>query len=575
METVTSPRSSSAPGIPGGGSPRRATRSWQETRGSRLDFWRRGDAFVWISAGATGFALLLILGVLYLIAAGGLGFFWPATVEQIETTDGELYLGEIWERQAMPADLASTPGEHRIRVRAANRRENGPREFVWIPESKIRARTIPRGVVVLEREEYGNFIGYVTDYQVEGVVVARDAAALSRLEERVGPLSDLRNRILGLSRNDVGRINAETTRLQTEIRGYERRGTATTEKAEQVAKLRARITALETEYSELADEIDQLRLGLGKESVGLRTGDGREVRIGAGEVYRVILPNDLGFFGRAGVYFGRLVTFVTTSPRSANLDGGILPAIFGTVMMTFLMTIAVVPLGVVAGLYLREYARQGRLVRIVRIAVNNLAGVPSIVFGIFGLGFFVYFAGAAIDSAFFADQLPTPTFGTGGILWSALTLALLTIPVVIVATEEGLAAVPRAVREGSLALGASKWETTWKVVLPAASPGILTGVILAISRAAGEVAPLMLTGAVKTASLLPLDGTAPFLHLERKFMHLGFHIFDLGFQSPNVEAAKPMVYMTTFLLVVIVVLLNLTAMWIRNRLWSRYRSSSF
>ncbi|MCA9727654.1 MAG: phosphate ABC transporter permease PstA, partial [Candidatus Eisenbacteria bacterium] len=259
----------------------------------------------------------------------------------------------------------------------------------------------------------------------------------------------------------------------------------------------------------------------------------------------------------------------------ANLEGGILPAIFGTVLMTLLMTIAVVPLGVVAGLYLREYAKQGRLVRAVRIAVNNLAGVPSIVFGIFGLGFFVYTMGGAIDAAFYADKLPTPTFGTGGILWSALTLALLTVPVVIVATEEGLASVPRAVREGSLALGATKWETTWRVVLPAASPGILTGVILAVSRAAGEVAPLMLTGAVKTANLLPVDDLSPFLHLERKFMHLGFHIYDLGFQSPNVEAAKPMVYMTTLLLVAIVVLLNLTAMWVRNRLWSRYRSASF
>ena len=552
-----------------------ANSSWQQSRSSRIEFWKRGDAFVWLSAGATGFALLLILGVLYLIAAGGLGYFWPAEIVQIETTDGQVHLGEIWERQAMPADIASHPGEERIRLRAANRRLNGDREFVWIPESTIAAQTRPSGVVLLERQEYGNFIGYVTDYEVEGEVVARDDEALARLSERMQPLADLREEILGLSRGNVGRINTEMTQLRSRIRGHERDGVAQTTRANEVREAEARLEKLESGYRDLSTQIDRLRTELRRETVGLRTGDGRETRVPAGEVYRIVQPNDIGFLGQAQVYLGRFWTFVSTAPREANLEGGILPAIFGTVLMTLLMTIAVVPLGVVAGLYLREYARQGRLVRLVRIAVNNLAGVPSIVFGIFGLGFFVYFAGAAIDQKFFGNQLPTPTFGTGGILWSALTLALLTIPVVIVATEEGLAAVPRAVREGSLALGASKWETTWKIVLPAASPGILTGVILAISRAAGEVAPLMLTGAVKTATLLPLDGTAPFLHLERKFMHLGFHIYDLGFQSPNVEAAKPMVYMTTFVLVVIVVLLNLSAMWIRNRLWSRYRSASF
>lgn len=547
--------------------------SWQQARTSRFEFWRRGDAFVWLSAGATGFALLLILGVLYLIAAGGLGYFWPAEIVQVETTDGKTYLGEIWERQEMPEDIASVPGEHRIRIRAANRRLNGDGEFVWIPESQIENTSTPHGVVLLEREEYGNFIGYVADYQVDGAVVARDDAALEKLTERIGPLSDLRAEILGLARGDVGKINDAMTHAKEEIRGLESKGV--TEQSPEVQRQRTRLTELEADYRDISGQIDRLRTELQRETVGLRTGDGRETRVAAGDVYRIVQPNDIGFLGEAKVYFGRFWTFISASPREANLEGGILPAIFGTVMMTLLMTVAVVPLGVIAGLYLREYARQGRLVRVVRIAVNNLAGVPSIVFGIFGLGFFVYFAGAHIDQLFFSNRLPNPTFGTGGILWSALTLALLTIPVVIVATEEGLAAVPRAVREGSLALGASKWETTWKVVLPAASPGILTGVILAISRAAGEVAPLMLTGAVKIATLLPMDSSAPFLHLERKFMHLGFHIYDLGFQSPNVEAAKPMVYMTTFLLVVIVVLLNLSAMWIRNRLWSRYRSSSF
>jgi phosphate transport system permease protein len=244
-------------------------------------------------------------------------------------------------------------------------------------------------------------------------------------------------------------------------------------------------------------------------------------------------------------------------------------------MMVILMSMVVVPLGVLAALYLREYAKQGPLVRTVRIAVNNLAGVPSIVFGVFGLGFFVYFVGGGVDQLFFSEALPTPTYGTGGILWASLTLSLLTVPVVIVASEEALAAVPRSMREASLAMGATKFQTILRVVLPAAAPGILTGLILAMARGAGEVAPLMLTGVVKLAPDLPLDSYFPFLHLDRKFMHLGFHILDVGFQSPNVEAAKPMVYATAILLLVIVVALNLTAIIVRNHLRKRYQTSAF
>jgi phosphate transport system permease protein len=210
----------------------------------------------------------------------------------------------------------------------------------------------------------------------------------------------------------------------------------------------------------------------------------------------------------------------------------------------------------------------------VRIAVNNLAGVPSIVFGVFGLGFFVYLIGGSIDRLFYPEALPTPTYGTGGILWASLTLALLTVPVVIVAAEEGLAAVPRVVREGSLALGATKFETIWRVVVPAASPGILTGMILAMARAAGEVAPLMIVGMVKLAPALPIDGYFPFVHLERKFMHLGFHIYDVGFQSPNVEATKPLVFATALVLIAIVVVMNLLAISVRNRVRQRYATSA-
>src|SRR5690554_1916779 len=264
--------------------------------------------------------------------------------------------------------------------------------------------------------------------------------------------------------------------------------------------------------------------------------------------------------------------FLSEGPRAANSAGGVWPAIFGTVLMVLLMSVVVTPFGVLAGIYLNEVAHQGRFTRLVRIAVRNLAGVPSIVYGVFGLGVFVYGIGGTLDEWFFADQLPSPTFGTGGLLWASLTLALLTLPVVIVATEEGLSRIPRSVREGSLALGATKFETLMRVVIPMASPAMMTGVILAVARAAGEVAPLMLVGVVKLAPNLPLDINAPFLHLERKFMHLGFHIYDVGFQSPNVEAARPLVYATALMLVVVIAVLNLTAIGIRNRLREKFRA---
>ena len=287
------------------------------------------------------------------------------------------------------------------------------------------------------------------------------------------------------------------------------------------------------------------------------------------------MPNQLTVMGKLGWFFHNVWDFLSGEPREANTEGGIFPAIFGTFIMTILMSALVTPFGVIAAIYLREYAKQGFMVRAVRISVNNLAGVPSIVFGVFGLGFFVYYVGGTIDQLFFNSSLPTPTFGTGGILWASFTLALLTLPVVIVATEEALTAVPRGLREAAMACGASKWQAIQRVVLPSALPGILTGVILSMARGAGEVAPLMLVGVVKLAPTLPLDLIAPFVHAERKFMHLGFHIYDLGFQSPDSEAAKPMVFATTLLLIILVVVMNIAAIIIRNRIRKKYAVSTF
>jgi phosphate transport system permease protein len=299
------------------------------------------------------------------------------------------------------------------------------------------------------------------------------------------------------------------------------------------------------------------------------------VNVAVADVVRAYPPARLSFAGRVGVYASRWKEFLTAEPREANSEGGVLPAIVGTVIMTLLMSIAVVPFGVLAALYLREYAKAGVVVSAVRIAINNLAGVPSIVFGVFGLGFFCYIVGGSIDQVFFAEKLPNPTYGKGGVIWASLTLALLTLPVVVVATEEALAAVPRSMREGSYACGASKWQTIRRIVLPRAMPGIMTGFILAMARGAGEVAPLMLVGAVKLAPDLPIDGVAPYIHPDRSFMHLGFHIYDVGFQSQNSEAAKPMVFTTTLLLITIIAMLNIFAVWMRTRLRRRFIGGTF
>jgi phosphate transport system permease protein len=309
------------------------------------------------------------------------------------------------------------------------------------------------------------------------------------------------------------------------------------------------------------------------------TASGATATLQVADIVRAYPANQLDFGGKVSVYLSRWKEFLLDRPREANSEGGVFPAIFGTVVMTLLMSILVVPFGVLAALYLREYARQGPLVSLVRIAVNNLAGVPSIVFGVFGLGFFCYIVGASIDQLLYAEKLPNPTYGKGGLIWASFTLALLTMPVVIVATEEALSAVPGSMREGSYACGATKWQTIRRIVLPRALPGIMTGMILAIARGAGEVAPLMLVGAVKLAPELPIDfdGNSPFVHVhpERSFMHLGFHIFDLGFQSQNSEAAKPMVYTTTLLLIGVVVVLNLAAIWVRGRLRRRFAGGQF
>jgi phosphate transport system permease protein len=533
--------------------------------------FKRGDPFVWLTGGALAVSLLMIGALVLLVATKALGFFWPADIVAIRLTDGQELLGQIRNREPVPrADGVGSDAE-RIQLQVGNR-DVSSADFRWVDERNIAARSYPPTAVLLERLEWGNLYGFAQEVRHGDEVVATGPEeGWQALQERLPAAQALARQIRRTERGAIGRINSqiEQERLDLEVR-RERGGSQPA-----LQRMEARIAALQAEYERQYAELGGLIAASRIDAVVMRLADGRQKEVPLVQIVRAIRPNDMSVFAKMAVYLARLWEFVSDDPRESNTEGGVFPAIFGTVMMVLIMSVAVVPFGVLAALYLREYARQGTSVRIVRIAVNNLAGVPSIVFGVFGLGFFVYFVGGSIDALFFPERLPTATFGTGGILWASLTLALLTVPVVVVATEEALAAVPRESREGSLALGATKFETVWRVVLPNALPGILTGLILAMARGAGEVAPLMITGVVKLAPSLPLDWQWPFLHLDRKFMHLGFHIFDVGFQSPNVEAAKPMVYATTLLLLTIVVTLNLSAIVIRGRLRKRLAGAAF
>jgi phosphate transport system permease protein len=529
--------------------------------------FRQGAPFIWLTGGALVLSLLMIGGLLLLVLTRALGFFWPADVMETRLSDGSVVLGQVRGEQTVPGK----PGQHRVQLQVGNRDVYG-QDFRWIDESSIASIAYPPAAVVLERTEWGNLYGYVQEVRRGDRVIASGAeAGWKKVVELLPAASQLVGSIDQIERGRMAGINYRMERARLALKRIDMEGGGLSARRDTEAE----IARLDTEYADAQRQMQELTAAGREVRVVMRLAEGQTKELPLVTVVRAYQPNAMTTLQKAVVYTAKFWEFVSANPRESNTEGGIFPAIFGTVLMVLIMSVAVVPFGVLAALYLREYARQGVLVRIVRIAVNNLAGVPSIVFGVFGLGFFVYFVGGSIDALFFPERLPSPTFGTGGILWAALTLALLTVPVVVVATEEGLAAVPKENREGSLALGATQFETIWRVVLPNALPGILTGLILAMARGAGEVAPLMITGVVKLAPSMPMDSNWPFLHLERKFMHLGFHIYDVGFQSPNVEAAKPMVYVTALLLVGIVVTLNLAAILIRSRLRRRFAGATF
>lgn len=552
------------------------------------DLSAQGEPYVWIMGAALVGGLGMIIGLLgYVVVVGALTF-WPAPIATVNTLDGKTVAGEAFrtETYRVPEGILSTLSPEiqqkikndlgmadRTLFRVGNFDLFGE-DFVWVSDYERKSTTYDRGMYFIERLEWGPFVGRVKQLDLAGTVLEKPKLDKVNLEVAAG--SQRRLAIEKIEKGEINDINHAIEELRLDVRRAEiDYGVSSAEARKVRAEVERQTQELQAKYKIVEERVVKLRADDERFTITLEAVDGRTKSIPLSRVVRLYPANAMSEQQKWGIYFDRWIEFLTAPPREANTEGGIVPALVGTLTMMVLLSLAVAPFGIVTALYLREYAKQGPLVSFIRICVNNLAGVPSIVYGVFGLGFFCYILGGSIDQIFYPERLPSPTFGTGGILWASLTLALLTVPVVIVATEEALAAVPRSMREGSLACGASKWQTIWRIVLPRAAPGVMTGLILAMARGAGEVAPLMIVGVVKLAPELPIDFTAPFVHFDRSFMHLGFHIYDVGFQSRNSEAGRPMVFVTTLLLIGLIVSLNAFAIVVRERLKRAYQVGSF
>ncbi|CAA6604652.1 Phosphate abc transporter, inner membrane subunit psta [Rhodospirillaceae bacterium LM-1] len=566
------------------------TRVSQTRRSYESSLTARGEPFLWGFGGALAFGVLLVVGFLVLVTWNGITTFWPKPIHVVTLNSGDLVAGEPTRSEpfkvgperltslseAAKAKIAKDDGfAHRVLLRTGNFDLYND-DFRWVEDYKIEKTEMPVGMFFIERQEWGAFVGGIKALNRNGATITGDELTLDLLHKEHEAARRRFEAIHDIERGAIGDVNYELNQERLKIRkAVLKYGDNAPEVKAVEAEVEKHASVLKGRFDVLAAKAQEIKDEDAKVQAVLADINGTEKVMPLSLIVRFYPANELSALGKVGIYLSRWAEFLTDDPREANTEGGVLPAIFGTFVMTLLMVVVVAPFGVLTALYLREYAKQGRLVSIVRISVNNLAGVPSIVYGVFGLGFFAYIVGGGIDALFYPERLPNPTFGTGGLLWSSLTLALLTVPVVIVATEEALAAVPKSMREGSLACGASKWQTIKNIVLPRAMPGIMTGLILAMARGAGEVAPLMLVGVVKLAPELPIDGFWPFIHLERSFMHLGFHIFDVGFQSRNSEAGKPMVFVTTLLLIALIAVMNASAVVIRNRLKRKFMVGHF
>ncbi|MEI7187828.1 phosphate ABC transporter permease PstA [Dickeya dianthicola] len=540
-----------------------------------------GTPWVWLTASAITFSLIAMIAVFVLLVGQSVRYLWPQPVWLFSQQDAQgsarQLIGERYDEQHLArqpltdAGVVNAPAEGATRyLLKTGWREFYGQSFQTLLSTSVTDARQPAEVLAVRRITNGMAYGYLDGMTEDGQPLVSDNLS-STLQQRILLVRQWMARAQTLRLGEMNRVNQqfEALRLQEEKLRRENR---LDDRAQ--ARLKAERTELERHSNELNQQLMALNTDINRSAVLLRDAQGQRHTIPVRMIDRAWYPNAMTFAEKAQQTLQVLGAMLTRFEPDNSSPGQLFPAIFGTVLLVILMSVIVMPLGVVAAVYLHEYADNNGLTRWVRIAVANLAGVPSIVYGVFGLGFFVYLVGGTLDQLFYAESLPNPTFGTPGLLWASLTLALLTLPVVIVSTEEGLSRIPVSVRHGSLALGATRAETLWRVVLPMAVPAMMTGLILAVARAAGETAPLMLVGVVKSVPALPVDDIFPYLHLERKFMHLGFQIYDLAFQSPDVEAARPLVYTTALLLVLIVVALNLAAIGIRHVLREKYRAMS-
>lgn len=499
-------------------------------------------------------AALLLLALLTLVGYivwRGVDFIWPKPIYELQVVDAQqqrqhwyvqVSSGALDARQKwFAASDDKQPYQQQIVV-------DGEQVVSLLPAENIAQIALLDGRTVLAEPLY------VSDHlgQKTNVGSKNNIDSFFAKREEVNQLQDRINNLLSVQLTPIHQLLAE----------FDRRGVA--------PDAPARLKALAS-YSSIQSEINALEELRDQYTLTVSLPSETDFNLTLSTISGLTYPSGMSIFEKLVDSTRAFAGFLSQSPKQANTAGGVFPALFGTVVMVFVMTLMVVPFGVLTAVYLHEYAPQNALTQSIRIGVSNMAAVPSIVYGVFGLGFLVYQVGGSIDGLFFEHLQPTPTLGTPGLLWAALTMALLTLPVVIVTTEEGLNRVPNSLRKGSYALGATKIETVWHTVLPIASPSIMTGMILAVARAAGEVAPLMLVGAVRFAPNLPLDGEFPYLHLDRQFMHLGVFIYDGAFHSQINSKGASMMFAACSLLLIMVLILNFVAVILRNRLRARYQ----
>ncbi|ALS99389.1 phosphate ABC transporter permease PstA [Lacimicrobium alkaliphilum] len=505
------------------------------------------------SAALVAVILLLLGGMIGLMLFKGAQHFWPPQLYQVtfKAQQDSIQLRTIY-ATLLADDFVTTGSEMRWLFNEARLDQFSDQQYL-LPQQHIVELSTPESLMDIQLTNGNRLFA-----RLQAVVYDQQLIDFEQTEARWQQVRAQQQQIRELTVNALAPVHQQLAEL-------DRRG------VEDDAPARLRLLQA---YEDINQQITTLQQETDRYRVRVSFADNSEYSLALADIEEYRLLNQLSALQKVSAALDAMWQFVSEKPKRANNVGGVFPALFGTVVMVLMMTVIVTPLGVLAAIYLNEYAPANMLTSFIRIGVNNLAGVPSIVYGVFGLGFFVYQVGGNIDKLFFSEQLPAPTFGAPGIFWAALTMAMLTLPVVIVATEEGLRRVPNSLRQGSFALGATKFETIWRTVIPMASPGIMTGVILAIARGAGEVAPLLLVGAVKFAPSLPVDGEFPYLHLERQFMHLGVLIYDGAFHSNNIGHGSSMMFASCLLLLLVVLTLNTIAVMVRARLRRQYLAMS-